>query len=316
MFLLDMTPPTGTATQFVGLDSKNKWGRKMDIGQKTFHFLELASVLADQRKTTIKFNISPDSIDGLKRMLAKDGLMLRILEKEPLSQNNNGYKHISENYVEGPFTYKIGIGKTAEDLDRLYEANKKRNDIEIGRCLGYPESSIKFYLEQVANRGYFDPVWQQAENTQKPLLKNRKDFTNAKGNIEKKLIRVRESEQEFYKISTALRYVGGRLVPFFPRSLDDVDSLKFANEWIQVARDAKADGVDDILDILRLPYEWSCNKGIAIVNTPVFKVVTGSVPCYPEHVIQQENSFYPEEALTGLKFPWKPFKEQKQEGLR
>ena len=137
------------------------------------------------------------------------------------------------------------------------------------------------------------------------MVKNKRDFTDKEGKVTKRLIRLRQMD-ELYLISSVFRYINIRILSHMPRSFDDYESLEVARKWIQVAKDHKLDDeLQDVIDIMRLPYEWDCLKGVAVINTPVFKLVVNSMACYPNHVVQQESDYYPDEAPMGIKFPWK-----------
>lgn len=303
MKLLEINLPTQTSTQFANLECKNIWEQKIKNASNVYPSLEFNTVKHGVRPAMIAHGVDPRSIEHYSKNLAKDGLFILPLEKEPVS-NGNGFSHKSGTYSGGPFTYRAVISKTLEDARTFVDAHNARDDIKIGELLGFPKASSEFF-DTAWKSGYFDPIWQQAENTfNTEAVKNKKDFFDKDGNLEKKLIRIKEYK-DAYKTLSVFRYIGVRVISHFPKSFADDESIIVANNWIQLAKDLNTFGLDDALDILNLPFEWDCSKGIAIVNTPVFKIVTSSMPCYPNHIIQKESSFYPKEAPGGIQFPWK-----------
>lgn len=303
MKLLDIKIPTQTSTQFANLNSKNIWQSKISNASKVYPSLEFNTVKYEVRPAMIAHGVDPRALESFARNLAKDGLFILPLEKESV-EAGSGFSHKSGNYVSGPFTYRAVIAKKLEDAKTFADAHNERNDIKIGELLGFPKESSIFF-DKAWKDGYFDPIWQQAENTiNTEAFKNKKDFSSSTGEVEKKLIRIKEYK-DAYKTLSVFRYIGVRLISHFPMSFADDSSIQVANNWLQLAYDLNLPGVDDALEILNLPFEWDCSKGVAIVNTPVFKIVTASMPCYPNHVIQKESSFYPEEAPGGIQFPWK-----------
>lgn len=303
MNLLDIKIPSQTSTQFANLKSKQIWEPKILNASKVYPNLEFNTVKHGVRPAMIAHGVDPRSIESFAKNLAKDGLFVLPLEKEGI-ESGSGFSHKSGVYQGGPFTYRAVISKKIEDARTFVDAHNARNDIKIGELLGFPKESSEFF-DKVWKLGYFDPIWQQAENTiDTEALKNKRDFFSDSGDLEKRLIRIKDYK-DAYKTLSVFRYIGVRLISHFPASFADDTSIQVANNWLQLAYDLKIPGVEDALDILNLPFEWDCSKGIAIVNTPVFKIVTSSMPCYPNHVVQKESDFYPEEAPGGIQFPWK-----------
>jgi len=60
-----------------------------------------------------------------------------------------------------------------------------------------------------------------------------------------------------------------------------------------------------LTEILQWPVRWSSLHGVAIVTTPVLKVVSSTTPLSEKMVIDLEGSWYPEEGARGTQFPFK-----------
>jgi hypothetical protein len=300
MQLLDIKPMGLTRYQFANLESKHKWEEKIRRGRKVYPQLEYMTVSLGVRDCAIEHTVTDDNIDERIRFYGKKGLILI-----PMSENyiGNGFSHSDES-SGGQKYYRSVLARTPEAAEKFIHFHNTRDEVGIGTLLGYPESSCHFF-DEVWKKGFVDPIWQQAENTEKPMLKNSRTFTDPKGNPTKHLIRLRQKE-DAHLITSVFRYTGVRVISHLPRSFDDDASIKVAKNWVQAAKDLNLDGMQDVIDIQQLPYEWDCFKGMVEVRTPVFKFIANSVPCYPKHVIQQESDIYPEEAPNGIYFPWKP----------
>jgi hypothetical protein len=303
MELLDIRTPSITRTQFASLTSKQVWEEKIRKGSHLYPALEYLTVKHEVRPCMIAHGVDPNSLDDYMRKLSRDGLLVVPVAKEA-AQNGAGFGHVQGAYTGGPFTYRCVVTKSIDLADQFADAHNRGDDLAIGKLLGFPERSSIFF-DEVWKKGYFDPIWQQAENTTEPeTLKNRRDFEDPMGNVEKKLIRFKSSDEN-WKILSTFRYIGIRVISHFAHSFDDKESIQVADNWIQLAKDLNLLGLQETMEILQLPFEWNCLKGFAEINTPVFKIVTSSVPCYPNHIIQQESDFYPAEAPNGIQFPWR-----------
>jgi hypothetical protein len=84
-----------------------------------------------------------------------------------------------------------------------------------------------------------------------------------------------------------------------------------AQDWVQLGLDLKLEGMDELLELLNLPVEWNCLKGIAYISTPLFKIETNSMTCYPTYIVQKEGSLRPKGTPNGLKFPFIPMGSEK-----
>lgn len=305
MKLLDIQMPSIQRMQYANMKSQEIWEPKINKSSQLYSKMEFDTVRHGVRDCMLLHRFSPYGLHEEMRNLAKDGLMLIPLSKD--GSSHSGFGHKEQGYSgEGDFTYRALVARNMTDAETFLHAHYQSDEITMGQLLGFPECCCHFF-DGVWKQGYFDPIWQQAESTHPDHIKNQKDFYDEFGNLSKRLIRIRPSE-EAYKTLSVFRYVGARTISHFPCGFHCKASVEVADKWIDMARNIGLEGVDDVLDILRLPFEWDCLKGVAVINTPVFKIVTDSMPCYPNHVIQQESDFYPEEAPTGIKFPWQYFR--------
>jgi hypothetical protein len=300
--LQNITLPNQTLMQFANLQSKEIWRKKIEVGSQFYPKAEYETVKHGVRKCMIAHNVDPSAIHTISKNLLKDGLIMVPLSKE--GNNGEGFGHVSQGYNgQGNFRYRAVIGTNIHDVNEFVHAHNEHNDLKIGELLGYPECCSKFFDENWKS-GYFDPIWQQAENTSKPMLKNRKEFRSSNNEVEKSLIRLRDSH-DAYKIHSVFRYIGIRTISHLPCCFNCQESIEVSNQWLSLGWQLNLPGIREILDILALPFEWDCFKGIALVNTPVFKITTTSMPCYPKYIVQGESDFYPDEAPDGIQFPWK-----------
>jgi hypothetical protein len=285
--------PPFTRTQFVSREAKEKWEVKIRNAQKVYNELETSSVEHGVRDAMLAF-VSSDRLEFAMREFTKRGMMFVPARKEAY---NGSFSHQSMTYSGGNmFTYRGVLTKRNDIAGEFIDALHNNNDIKIGQLLGFPECCCNFFDENWQNN-YFDPMWQQAQNSG-DAIKYEKEKDG------KYIIRLKEDET-FWHNTSVFRYVGVRTVPHIPCSVNCKGTKVMAVDWLNLANDLKLDGTDDIKEILSLPYSWDVYKGCAEVTTPVLKIRTKSVFATKSHIVQRESSYYPEESVTGLDFPFK-----------
>jgi len=126
--------------------------------------------------------------------------------------------------------------------------------------LGFPACCTKFFVDEWAN-GYYDPVWQSALGTE--------------GNIVSK--RTLEVEGHIHT-NQMLRYYGLRTTSHFPCKMDCQESIETGKAWLEVMRSIDPHLTDSLVEFLEMPLVWSCLHGLAIVETPIFTLITNSLP--------------------------------------
>jgi hypothetical protein len=306
MQLLDIKVPAMTRVQYANLASQEVWTPKIRIASALYPNLEFNTVKHGVRDCMIMHNVNPMEMDVISRRLAKDGMIIVPLQKEGSAMNQFGHHSPSYN-GQGNYTYRAVVTRSMSHANDFVHAHHSRDDLSIGKLLGFPECCSKFFDEQW-KAGMFDPIWQQAGNSLDSSIKKNVRLIQDDNNKDKEHVIRFRAEGEYYKTLSVFRYLGVRFISHIPCSFNCDASVEVANNWIQLAQDINAVGLKEALEVMSLPFEWSCLKGIAEVNTPVFKISTASVPCYPTHTIQQESDVYPEEAPKGIQFPWKYFK--------
>lgn len=152
---------------------------------------------------------------------------------------------------------------------RMY---KRNNDVALGAMLGFPECCQFF----------FDEVWN---------LERKRDTT----------LSMAEGPGGPAACNMFARTLGIRLVPHLPCSFACTETERFAGvleilwpreEWMWAN------------EILSWPVKYSSLHGVAEITFPVFKIVTDTDYVYPAHVLERHGTSYPDEAPTGLTFPF------------
>lgn len=243
-------------------ESKKEWEPKITLARQCYSRLERETVKEGLRKCTTT-HVAPSQINEVARNLAKQGLVFLPYKKVG---TYSGFAHSHPPVIENkPWNYYGPIATKIEDAE-LFCASEDKGDHEtIAKLLGYPECCSAFF-RNVWMAGYIDPV-----------------FQSAGGNGTSTEVRTNPS-----MLFIGLRYIGVRIAPHLPCSVACLESLMIAHQWLDVADQNRIPGKDELLEVLLLPLEWNCYKGIAEVTTKHFKVVTNSNPCSePYKVIVQ-----------------------------
>ncbi|MDP5273699.1 hypothetical protein [Chengkuizengella axinellae] len=283
--------PPFARMSWVSKEVKDQWEARMQKACKVYSRLELETVKHGIRDCTTR-HISGNNLEYEMEQLAKDGLVFLPIRKVG---TYSGFAHKHPPVLQGkPWAYYGVVSKEPEKAWLFSHSSNNNSKVDhetIGQLLGYPKCCRDFF-DSVWLDGYIDPVWQQALNSKEENIKNKKE----------QFIRVKDTVN--HENNVMLRYIGVRIVPNIPCSLDCSHSLENARKWIELGKELNLEGVDDLIYLLKLPVEWDCQKGIAYISTPLFKIETNSMTCYPKHVVQKEGTEFPKGTPLGNKFPW------------
>lgn len=294
MELLDFKMPPFARMVWASKEIKEKWEPRLRIASRTYWKLEHETVARGHRECKT-LHIDSREITQTIMSLGQQGLCFVPIQEVA---KYNGFAHTHIQPVPGqPFSYYGAVSRNLSSAVDFANASKQFTDDghpnheRIAELLGYPKCCTDFFLDKWT-AGYIDPVWQYSINVQKDNIKNQKEH----------FIRLKDTIP--FETNTILKYIGLRILPHIPCSPDCKHSVKMAKEWVELARELNDNGIEYLLEFLQMPYEWDCLKGISYITTPLFKIETNSMSCYPKHIVQKEGLFYPEEAPKSLKFPW------------
>lgn len=158
-------------------------------------------------------------------------------------------------------------------VNHFLDAWHRHDDESVGMLLGFPACC----------RSFFHQTW----NTLKL-----KDTTLAMGG---------DSTTPMAGCNILGRWLGVRLVPHLPCNWQCGATSRNAKELAACWKPTELAWADEMLS---WPMEYSALHGIAIVTTPVTKVITNTD--YTPHacVLRVEGTRFPAEGATGLKFPF------------
>lgn len=297
MKLLNFQMPPFARIQYVTQEIKEMWEPRVAKAMKAYYDLEILTVQAGIRACTTR-HIPPQNLEAEMAKFARMGLYwLPITRVGAYS----GFAHTHPPVIEGrPWTFYGVVSNSLESALAFVDASNNLNHDTLGKLLGYPDCCREFF-DKVWGAGYVDPIWQQAMNAHGTTARVESSIEDDKPDSYKV---IHLTNDVSHMAVSMLRYIGVRAVPHIPCSMDCEHTKEIARQWIGLGFEKDVEGIDDLVKLLTLPTEWDCLKGVAVVSTPLFKISTNSVTCFPRHLVRKEGTWYPEEAPSGLKFPW------------
>jgi len=237
-----------------------KYGKAFNHKIGEFYFdVEYEMVKKGYRDANV-FHLSPQNYDNEIDKIMEDGLVFKPIFR---SEVYNGFSHThfpTKSLGQNTMVYGVVAKnlKTAQ-LFKQYHLGNYTEHKEIGKLLGYPDCCCESFTKYF-NKS-FDPVYEPAENT-KGIKK-----------VNNKITLPKKSFNEQLRVD--LRYIGIRIIPFFPCSYDCVNAGKVAKTWLKVMYSLDEKITDEIIEYLEKPSVWSNLNGQVLVKHPDFLIMAG-----------------------------------------
>lgn len=242
------------------------WEPRIRRISQLYHTAEVATFIAGMRQIYI-YHVNSHSFDSSYQFLRENDLLFYPTNKTAVYQ---GFSHTHPRPVPGqPFQmYGACVKREDRDIGELFlELNAVPDHAEIGKLLGYPDCCIAFFGEEWGDS--IDPIWESAVRAPDASL----DGTTV-------TVRIHPFA------NNTLRYFGVRLTPHLPCSTQCEDTLKWGKEWFKIMMQLDEEAAGWLWELLAMPSTWDCHKGIAIVETPVFRGVTNSDMKEKRHIVR------------------------------
>jgi hypothetical protein len=270
----NMTPFTRTA--WVSSAAKQTWEQAIQDCAALVSELEIESVAAGQRPCSWQ-TMKRESLPDFVKRCAEKGLS--VLPVKWIG-DLNGFLHYTP---EGNTSVYNIIARKLEDALRFREAFEKGDHEAQGEMLGFPKCCREAFAANW-KAGYFDPIWQSAISDY-PLTMPEEN-------------RLRTIDAHPFS-NPLLRYIGLRVGFHIPHSFRCADTIAAGIERLSLAKDQ---GLVKILEsLLSMPMRAELFHGILTVRTPLFYLITYSVPTEEKYIIEVNGDFIPKEgAWPGL----------------
>jgi hypothetical protein len=269
------------AAEFVRLNwtssqAREVWESVFQECSSLFQWLEGESVKYGLRDICLQ--ICPaDKLDEFTQKKTLEGLFVAPVDKVQLSDIYSSSASLVD--LNRPWGYKLAIGQPKE-VSRMVLAYKAGDHEQIGELLGYPLCCISFFNKIWTNDSWLDT-----------------SFPMSSGVVDHFAV------SPFNNI--LLRWLGLRFVSHLPCSFDCPHTRRVGELYYNLAlRLGRRTFADLLKEILSWPIEWSGLHGIAIISTPVCRIVVRTDMLSEKKIVRLHSNTGPKEAATGLKFPY------------
>ena len=289
---LNFSVPEFTQTIWVSPEARLIWeSRIRDISNAWIKFERLA-VVQELKPLTLQ-SCHPEDLPALMRFCSEVQLYLMPLKVEGSSKT---YGNAAKPYVDGqPWTYRVIIGAEGDVL-AFVEAWDNSDDKAIGEALGFPPCCVEFFHKNWVVDGWRDLTYP--------------------------MVRDAVGEATHYQIGGAeacnilLRWLGVRMVSHLPCNFNCESTARLGNALMSSFSDAYPNEYNWLKQMLEWPVRWDSLHGIAIISTPILKIVTSTDPLSERVIVDRAGMIYPAEGASGVVFPFKviaPIRFYKQE---
>jgi hypothetical protein len=264
-----MTPFTRTA--WVSSAARDTWAKAIRDCSQMVQELEVESVAAGQRPCSWQ-TMRREALPGFAERCAKKGLV--VLPVQWIG-DFEGFVHYTP---QGDSSVYCIVARKVEDALTFCQAFAAGDHAIQGEMLGFPKCCREAFAANW-KAGFFDPIWQSA--------------------IASSFVKTVIGEYSVEVLAAhpysnpLLRYVGLRVGFHIPHSFNCAETVASGIERLALAKDR--DLVKLLEALLSMPMEASLLFGILTVRTPIFYLITYSVPTADEYRISIDGEFIPKE---------------------
>jgi Trans-aconitate methyltransferase len=269
---LDFTIPDFLRVVWVSEIAREYWEPKIHTISALWSTIERASITNGLRGGALQ-SIHPEELPEAQNWAMRNDIGISIVGMDGAIDS---YGNASISYIPGrPFTYRVYFGANPKDV---HDDWKFGDNIGIGAALGFPECCVNF----------FDKFW-RAEGW--------RDLTYP-------AMVAKEVRNLIYN-NVLLRHIGIRSVFHLPCSFLCKDSCKIGMD-IQDLMGAVGNKkeADWLKELVSMPMEWTSLHGVAIVTTPIFKMIYATDALPKKVVLHLLSEYYPDHGASGKSFPF------------
>ena len=247
-------------------DIQALWEPRLKRISQLYSNAELTTVIVGMRRVFV-YHINSQKFEESYEFLRKNNLVFFPIKKTGVY---SGFSHRHMPVKKGePFTLYGAAVRTddqeAGELFTEYSNSSPVNHNELGKLLGYPKCCSDWFSEHWGKPSV-DPMYEAAMNTIEDKSLSKLDMEHVYG--------VKVSCHPY--ANNLLRYFGLRITPHLPCSMQCKETIRWGEEWIDIMRQIDDEATDWLIELLSMPLIWDYNKGIAIIDTSIFRGITNS----------------------------------------
>lgn len=265
---------------WVSNNARTIWENRISSVSRMFQRLEIDAVCIGIKPIALQ-SCPPDQFTELVDRCSREGIFVAPLTQEG---RRNFYSNASIDFDPNKlWDYRIAIGRD-KTLLSFVKAFHSRDDTAIGGMLGFPACCRAFFKKYWVDAGYRDLTY--------PMVVNEANADN------------------HYHVSgptscnILLRWLGIRRVSHLPCRFDCGSTKIIGSRLGDLAQNLYPQEAGWLHDMLEWPIRYSSLHGIAIITTPVCRIVTSTDPFSENIIIDREGKNYPDEGAVGLEFPF------------
>lgn len=281
---LDVKLPEFTRVAWVSEQARKAWEYRIDAIITAWSEIERSTVLAGIRAGGLQA-IEPDNLTRFQQWCFDQNIGMAILGRAGVTPV---YGNAMTPVVEGqPWTYRVYYGLDPAGFAKAWGTD----ELKVGKLLGYPSCCSTFFRTFWTEAGWRDLTYPMAS------CESGRVVGPATCNI-------------------LLRHIGVRSVFHLPCSFNCVPTDILGKQILEHgAKTGFADEMGWINEMLNWPVRWSSLHGVAIVTTPILKIVFSSDALAEAAVLDREGDSYPAEGATGVEFPFRSTRPMMLQGL-
>jgi hypothetical protein len=263
--------PEFVRTAWVSEDARAYWEPKIQAINHVWPLVERASVYERLRRGALQ-SVEPPQLPELQVECFAHNTPMTIVGVEGAHER---YGNAAIPYQPGqPFVFRVYIGAWPKTFLAAWEAGDQR---EIGRTLGFPECCVQFFERYWQQDGWRDLTYPMLESQHENRVTN----------------------------NVLLKALGVRPVFHLPCSFTCQASCEIGEQILALMVLLGHTQEEAWLrELLSMPMEWTSLHGVAIVVTPLFKVVYASDPLPMKATLQLRSDHYPVYGGRGNTFPF------------
>lgn len=257
---------------WISEEAKKTWEQPIRDCSAIVSELELLSVVEGHRRCGWQ-SINVTNLPNFEHKCAEMGLVTLIVR---FSAGFKGFAHKFQpiDHVDDKTNVPVIFARNITHAKQYLDSYNAGDHVRQGEWLGFPGCCRDFFNEVWA-KGFYDPIEQISR------------------------------DNGFHPYSNpVLRYIGLRVGFHIPCSFHCDETIKLAEQRMELAYEKFPQQAKLLEALLAMPMSWDTLHGIAVVRTPIFYIITSSVPCEKKHVVEINGDFIPRESATGLIFPF------------
>lgn len=252
--------------------ARDYWEPKIQAVSQVWPLVERATVERTLRPGALQ-TVSPEQLLDLQQWSLRSGIPMAIVGMEGA---HGSYGNASIPYRPGaPFAYRVyfGRGPTA-----FLEAWQDGDNAAIGVALGFPDCCVRFFDQYWRQEGWRDLTYPAIGDSEAANL-------------------VRHT-------NVLLKPLGVRPVFHLPCSFVCQSTYELGEDILALMEQVFPRESAWLQALVSMPMEWSSLHGVAMVVTPILKLVYASDPLPSKVTFHLVSNTYPEHGARGTQFPF------------